>query len=603
MKILVVDDKKEERYLLETILKNNGFEIVCAENGKRALDILQEEKIDIIISDILMPIMDGYTFLSKCKGDERLKNIPFIFYTATYTSAKDEELGLKLGADLYIRKPIEVDEFLKILKRAISDFIERRTLPRTIITEKTEEVQTLYNQVLIQKLEKKLIDLQKIQWRYNLIIDHIDDFIYWLDENGYFTAVNPQVKMLGYTPEEVVGRHFREFLTPKGLEVAQEHFEKAKAGQSMQDEYTVEFLHKDGSIVLLNIKVYTIKENGKFIGRFGIARDITKIKETEKKLKGSEFKYQLLFKNIPVGVFYYDKNLILTDFNERFVKILNSTYEKLHGLDLNKIKDRRILPSIKSVLEGKEGEYIGYYEATTSAKVIYAEMKCAPVYDENNNIVGGVGLVHDITAQHDAEEKLIESLKKNQQFLEGTVHALASAVEKRDPYTAGHQKRVAQLACAIAKELNLNDDIVQCLNIAGILHDIGKIYVPAEILSKPARLTNAEYDIVKEHPKIGAEILRPIEFPWPVAEIVLQHHERIDGSGYPSGLKLDKILLEARILAVADVVEAMMTHRPYRPAWGVDVALNEIITNKGILYDSNVVEACVRLFKEKGFKF
>ncbi len=135
------------------------------------------------------------------------------------------------------------------------------------------------------------------------------------------------------------------------------------------------------------------------------------------------------------------------------------------------------------------------------------------------------------------------------------------------------------------------------------LHDIGKIYVPAEILSKPARLTNAEYYIVKEHPKIGAEILEPIEFPWPVAKIILHHHERIDGSGYPMGLKKDKILLEARILAVADVVEAMITHRPYRPAWGVDVALNEIITNKGILYDSNVVDACVRLFREKGFRF
>ncbi len=603
MRVLVVDDKKEECYLLETILKNDGYEVVCAENGRVALDILKNEPIDLIISDILMPVMDGYTLLSECRGDENLKNIPFIFYTATYTSEQDEELARKLGADLYIKKPIEIEDFLKIIKKAVNDFLEKRLERTPKIIEKIEEIQTLYNRVLVEKLEKKLIELQKRQWRYNLINEHIDDFIYWLDENGYLIAVNPRVRVLGYSPEEIVGRHFSEFLTPKGNQIAQQHFEKAKAGQSMQDEYEVEFLHKNGSIVLLHLRVYTIRENDKFVGRFGIGRDVTKIRETEQRLERSELKYQILFKNIPIGVFYYNKDLILIDFNDYLVDILGTTYEKLHGLDLNRLKDRRILPALKSTLEGKDGEYVGYYETTTSSKVIYAKLKCAPLYDDNKNINGGIGWVMDLTAQHDAEERLIESLKKNKQFLEGTVLALASAVEKRDPYTAGHQKRVATLACAIARELSLSEDVIQCLNIAGVLHDIGKIYVPAEILSKPARLTNAEYDIVKEHPKIGAEILKPIDFPWAVSEIVLQHHERLDGSGYPNGLKMDSILLEARILAVADVVEAMMTHRPYRPAWGVDVALKEIIANKGILYASDVVEACVKLFKEKEFKF
>ncbi|MEO0095797.1 MAG: HD domain-containing phosphohydrolase [candidate division WOR-3 bacterium] len=603
MKILCVDDNKQGRYLLETILRKNGYEVISAENGKKALEMLEKESVDMIISDILMPEMDGYTLLSICKRDERLRKIPFIFYTATYTSKEDEELGMKLGADLYIRKPIELDEFMNKIRQVVRDFSEKKLVPRTTIIESIESLQMLYNKVLIDKLDKKITELEQVRWRYNLLFEHIEDFVYWLDKDGYFTSVNPQVKRLGYAPEEVVGRHYSEFITPESLVVAKEHFERAKEGKSLFDEYTVEFVCKDGSKLLFNLWVYTIFEENKFVGRFGIARDITRIRDTERKLKGSEFRYQILFENIPVGIFYYNKDLILTEINERFAQILHSTKEKLLGLDLNKLKDQRVLPAIKSVLKGKQGEYTGYYEATTSDVVIYAEMKCAPVYDENNNIIGGVGLVHDITAQHDAEERLIESLKRNQKFLEGTVDALASAVEKRDPYTAGHQKRVASLASTIARELSLGEDTIQCLNIAGILHDIGKIYVPAEILSKPARLTQAEYDIVKEHPKIGFEILKPIQFPWPIAEIILQHHERIDGSGYPYGLRLDNIILEARILAVADVVEAMMTHRPYRPAWDVEVALREIISNRGILYDSDAVDACVRLFRDKGFKF
>jgi putative nucleotidyltransferase with HDIG domain len=172
----------------------------------------------------------------------------------------------------------------------------------------------------------------------------------------------------------------------------------------------------------------------------------------------------------------------------------------------------------------------------------------------------------------------------------------------RDPYTAGHQARVTRLACAIAKETGLPDERIQGLNVAGTLHDLGKMYVPAEILSKPTRLTESEMMIIKAHPQAAYDILKGIEFPWPVAQIVLQHHERRDGSGYPQGLSGDDILLEARILAVADVVEAMASHRPYRPAHGIDKALEEISQNRDLLYDAGVVDACLKLFREKGFE-
>jgi len=187
--------------------------------------------------------------------------------------------------------------------------------------------------------------------------------------------------------------------------------------------------------------------------------------------------------------------------------------------------------------------------------------------------------------------------------LDATIETMSKIVEAKDPYTAGHQQRVSQLSTAIAKELNLSSDKVEGIRVASLIHDIGKIGLPTEILSKPTRLSDIEFSLIKDHSRIGYDILKSIDFSYPVASIVLQHHEKINGSGYPGGLKGDKILLEAKIICVADVVEAMSSHRPYRPAVGIDKALEEISQNKGILYDPEAVDACLKLFKEKGFKF
>lgn len=194
----------------------------------------------------------------------------------------------------------------------------------------------------------------------------------------------------------------------------------------------------------------------------------------------------------------------------------------------------------------------------------------------------------------------LDSLKKT---IDGIIYAMALAIEMRDPYTAGHQRRVADLGRAIAGEMGLSEDRLEAVRIAGLLHDLGKISVPAAILSKPGRLSEAEFAIIKSHAQVGYEILREIEFPWPLAEIVHQHHERLDGSGYPQGLAGEEIFLEARIIGVADVVEAMASHRPYRPAVGIDAALEEISKKKDVLYDPEVVDACLRLFRERGFEF
>lgn len=209
--------------------------------------------------------------------------------------------------------------------------------------------------------------------------------------------------------------------------------------------------------------------------------------------------------------------------------------------------------------------------------------------------------LEDLVLERTAE--LRESQNNLKNSLLDSVAALAATVEMRDPSTAGHQRRVAQLGAAIAHELQLPEDQVEGVHLAGVVHDVGKIRVPAEILSKPRRLMEMEFALIKEHAQDGYEILKSIDFPWPIAQIVRQHHERLDGSGYPQALKGDQILLEARILAVADVVEAMSSHRPYRAALGVEAALKEIERGRGGVYDATVVDACLRLFAEKRFAF
>ena len=201
------------------------------------------------------------------------------------------------------------------------------------------------------------------------------------------------------------------------------------------------------------------------------------------------------------------------------------------------------------------------------------------------------------------KEELRQSCVQLQRTLEGTVKALAAIAEKTDPYIEAHQLRVARLACAIAKESGLSEEQINGIHTAGLFHDIGKVSVPTQVLGKPSRLSGLEYGMIKTHPQLGHDVLKTIEFPWPVAQIVLQHHERLDNSGYPAGLSGDDILPEAKVLAVADVVEAMSSRRPYRPSCGLDKALEEISQNRGVLYDPDAADACLKLFTEQGFEF
>lgn len=330
----------------------------------------------------------------------------------------------------------------------------------------------------------------------------------------------------------------------------------------------------------------------------------------ERKLKERERWLTTMLKSIEDGVIATDNKGNITFMNPlaeiltgwQQAKALNEPLHKVYTI-LDNTKEKAQSISIRDILKGNEYRLPkDIVLVSQTGKAIPVDHRAAPITDEAGDTSGVVLAFRDITRQKKTEEELIQSYDRLKQAMEGTVQAMAFTIETRDPYTAGHQRRVTKLACALAEKLALPKDVIEGIRMAGDLHDIGKIYVPAEILSKPGKLSEAEYNIIKTHSQVGYDILKAIEFPWPIAEIVLQHHERLDGSGYPKGLHGNNILLEAKILAVSDVVEAMATHRPYRPALSIEDALEEISENKGKLYDLKVVNVCLKIFKE-GFSF
>jgi PAS domain S-box-containing protein/putative nucleotidyltransferase with HDIG domain len=262
----------------------------------------------------------------------------------------------------------------------------------------------------------------------------------------------------------------------------------------------------------------------------------------------------------------------------------------------------KAIKALKRAISGENVLNLEIAQINAKGEIVLVEISGAPIINEGK-VTGLQGMMRDVTGRKRAEEAARDGTQRLIKAMEDTLQAMAMIVEMRDPYTAGHQRRVAQLASTIAAEMCLTPDQITGLRLAGLIHDIGKVRVPAEILTNPNPLTGAEMTIIRMHPSLGYDVLKTLDLPWPVASIVNQHHERVNGSGYPSGLLGNNTLMEARILAVADVVEAIASHRPYRPARGTNEALDEIMKQKGMLYDPDVADACVRVFKERGFKF
>jgi len=319
--------------------------------------------------------------------------------------------------------------------------------------------------------------------------------------------------------------------------------------------------------------------------------------QMEKKLRERERWLSTVLRSIGDGVIAVDRNGRVT--------FMNGVAEKLTGWSQDEILMKPLSGFIQ-IPEAGEGADAAVSESVLTMRdgtPITIEQSVSPIYDEKKENFGSVHIIRDIRARKKTEEEIRQSYARHQKALNGTIQAIGLTIEMRDPYTAGHQHRVSKLSCAIAEEMGVETTRIEGIRMAADIHDIGKIYVPAEILSKPGRLSDIEMSIIRTHSQVGYDILKNIEFPWPIAQIVYQHHEREDGTGYPNALKGEDILFEARIISVADVVEAMSSHRPYRPAPGTEKALNEIRRGRGTQYDANVVDACIRLFQEKNFKF
>ncbi|MDP8269596.1 MAG: HD domain-containing protein [Candidatus Tenebribacter davisii] len=339
--------------------------------------------------------------------------------------------------------------------------------------------------------------------------------------------------------------------------------------------------------------------------QYMVAEKTEELQISEKKFKNLYELNKEVLENSPAGIIKLNRKHEIEFLNHESLSILlpeNKNQDDMLGQLISQIPQFNRAGWASLLIQLKKGKEIeGEETFIQQSKKSIVKVKGVPVYEEGI-YSGAVLLLNDNTESILAEDKLKQSFTMLQKATGDIIQAMSYTSEIRDPYTAGHQKKVAELAVAIGKEMNINEEQLQGVKFAAMIHDIGKISVPSDILSKPGKIGKTEFEVVKGHSQTGYELLDKINFPWPISIIVYQHHEKLDGSGYPNGLKGDEILLEAKIIAVADTVEAMTSHRPYRPALGIDKALDEIITNKGRLYEPAVVDACVHLFKQ-GFKF
>lgn len=411
-------------------------------------------------------------------------------------------------------------------------------------------------------------------------------------------------ELFGYSLEAMKKQTIRTLIHPDDINKVMKYHKDRVRGKKAPSRYECRGIKKDGSTIYIEIDAVALKEGGKIIGTRSYIWDITERKHSEEALQTSEEKFKTLFNSASDAIFIHDLSGRFLEVNQVACERLGYNRDELLKMALKDIDSPRLSTVVPARDEelGKRGHI--FYETVHKGRdgtVIPIELSSRIIEYKGEPVA--LSIARDITERKRAEEERKKSFERLRKALEETVNALASAVEMRDPYTAGHQQRVTNLAIAIAREMRLSQERIEGIRMAGAIHDVGKIRVPAEILSWPGRLTDIDFNLIKTHPQVGFDILKRIELPYSVTEIMLQHHERMDGSGYPAGLQGEEILLEARILAVADVVEAMASHRPYRAALGVRKALEEISKNRGILYDVEVVDVCLKLFTEKNFRF
>jgi PAS domain S-box-containing protein len=585
LRVLIVEDSEDDVLLIIRELKKGGFNPAYerVETAVAMREALKEKQWDIILCDYKLPQFSGPSAIALLQ--EINIDIPILIISGKISEDTAAECMLS-GAQDYIMK-----DNLSRLCPAIAKEIDE---------DDSRNKRKQMEQALFQSEEK-----------YRNILENIEDGYYEVDLAGNFTFFNSSLcRIIGYSKEELMGMNNRQYTDKEGAKKLFQAFNQVYKTGNPAKELDWPITRKDKTKRYIEASVSLLKDlSGKPIGFRGIVHDITERKKAEDALRKSEVKYRDLVDGAHEGIFQSTAEGRHITVNQAFANMLG--YESpeevvknitdiAHQVYVHPEDRAKILQIIE-----KEGSVKGYetefYRKDGSKTWVSVNMHA--VRDDRGKLLYYQGIDQGITDRKKMEKERQKNIERLRRSLGSTINAMATIVETRDPYTAGHQRRVADLARSIAAEMKLTSEQINGIRMASKIHDIGKISIPSEILAKPTKLTELEFNLIKTHSQSGYDILKDIDFFWPVAQIILQHHERINGSGYPNGLKGDQILLESQILAIADVVEAISSHRPYRPAFGINIALDEITKNKGILYNPAAVDVCLRLFRERNYKF
>ena len=586
--------------------------IVKLRDSEERLGILFEHAPDAMyLIDLKGTFIDGNSSAEATTGYTRDELIGKSFLRLKLLSARDLPRAAALLAKSVAGQSTGPDEFMLSRKDGTQAHVEIRTHPIRI------GCQSLVLGIArdISRRREAEQALRDSEMRSRTMMEQSPFAIEVMSPDGRILDVNAAWLELWGLPEEIKPEVSAKYNTLQDAQLRRlgimPYIERGFAGETLlipPAEYdpaeTLESLGINkpaGRKRWIQSRIYPLTdESGRIVNVVMEHEDITTHQQAQNALREREQESQAFVETSRDWIWSIDLQGTHTYSNPAVEAILGYTPDELIGgvsLELLHPDDRR---DIEARLPEWIGEKRGWRNQVLrwrhkNGDWRWLESNAVAIFDSAGNLSGFRGVDRDITERLEAEQQV-------RLALEGTIQAVAETIEMRDPYTAGHQRHVTKLAVAIAERLGLSDEQVEGVRVAATLHDIGKMAIPAEILSKPGKLSEQEYALIQEHPRTAHAILKGITFPWPVADIVLQHHERLNGSGYPNGLMGEDILQEAEIIAVADTVEAMSNHRPYRPALGLEEALREIQQNKGTLYDPDVVDACVRIFESGEFQ-
>lgn len=768
MKVLLAEDDAIVRKAVAAGLRADGYDVELAEDGENALSLAQHTHPDLIVSDVLMPNMDGFSLCEAVRADDELHDVPVVFYSSTFLAPEDEALAHQVGASGFILKGEDVTVFREKLRNLIESEKQSPTLPLDSNSANRGEANRLHYKALVSKLHEKVTELggerhalQENKQFLDRIVTTIPDVVFVMSTPEMrisYIAPNAE-RLLGYPGKMFIGDNSKWQTL-----IVSEDREKVVSELSLAMEkkrnviITCRMLHQSGDARWIEGRITPHLDNaGEVVDMIGVMTDVTDRFKAEEDIRnlarfteenpnpvlrvntGGEILYanpaskalfgdcyahgasecRILIEEAMQSLMDDKSTRVVYPIGQRHISfvmapIKESGYVNIYGRDVTKrvqasqqlertnhvlrtlslgnramihaATEDDLLQRVCDVLADEGGYPFVWTAYAENGEQLQVKVQCGnyaeqmqtwiddvhhvslfneyfstllndnqpmladPLLSEvwttkqidsvrdgilsalvllplkyRHGLFGVIGIFSTRTDSFDETELSLlyemasdvsygiqahrtqdaheKSMRRIQESMFQTVEVVSRTLEKRDPYTAGHQQRVMQLAVAIARDMGFAEQRIKGLRLAAQVHDIGKIHVPAEILNRPGKLTASEFGIIRSHPQVGYDILKDVAFDWPIADIVLQHHERCDGSGYPQGLKHDEIIPEARIMAVADVVEAITSHRPYRPGLGIDIALGELEKGRGKIYSEDVVDTCLKLFREQGFSW